>query len=269
MTARDVVALIGVGDMGVAIARRIAPGRQVVLADRDPAVLASRVAEFEASGHDVTGVEADVTDAASLAALAAQCAERGVVRHLVHTAGVSPATASVPAILAVDLLGTALVLDAFEDVIAPGGSGLVVASMAAALFPQPSRELERALALTPSEELLALSGVADLADAPTAYAVAKQGNILRVAARAAAWGRRGARLNAVSPGIISTAMGRDELDSENGPIIREMVRMSGSGRVGTADDVADAAAFLLSDAASFITGTNLLVDGGVRAATWF
>ena len=271
MSSKDVVVVIGVGDMGIAIARRVGAGRKVVLADHSATVLATRVAELTASGYDVDGVEVDVSSASSVDSLTAHCAGLGPVRNLVHTAGLSPVQASVPAILAVDLLGTALVIDAFGAVIADGGSGLAIASMAAELFPAPAAELARALAVTPAAELLALPALQPeaLDNSGVAYALAKQANIVRVAASSKAWGARGATLNAISPGVISTAMGREELAGESGEIMLMMIAGSGTGRVGTPDDIAAAAEFLLSPAASFITGANLLVDGGVCAATKF
>lgn len=271
MSSKDVVVLIGVGDMGVAIARRVGAGRTVVLADHSAPVLAARVEELTSSGYDVRGIEVDVSDAGSVGSLAAQCAALGPVRALVHTAGLSPVQAPVPAILAVDLLGTALVIDAFGAVIADGGSGVAIASMAAELYPAPAADLAHALAVTPAADLLALPALQPdaLTDAGTAYALAKQANIVRVAAHSRAWGARGATLNAISPGVISTAMGREELAGENGEIMRMMIAGSPTARVGTPDDIAAAAEFLLSPAASFVTGTNLLVDGGVCAATKF
>lgn len=271
VTSRGVVALIGVGDMGVAIARRVSPGQTLVIADRNADLVATRAAEFGDAGHHVQAVEVDITSAGSVRALAGRCAELGPVKHLVHTAGVSPVHASIEAILAVDLLGTALVIDAFGEVIADGGSGLVIASMAADIFPPPPPDLERELATTQSAELLSLEGLRPerFPNAAEAYALAKQANNIRVAAHSVAWGHRGATLNAISPGVIATAMGREELDGENGAIMRGLIANSGSGRLGTPDDIASAAAFLLGPGASFITGTSLLVDGGVHAAMRF
>jgi NAD(P)-dependent dehydrogenase (short-subunit alcohol dehydrogenase family) len=268
---RDVVAVVGLGDVGVAITRRIAAGRTVVIADRNAELLSARERELGDAGHAVVAVQVDVTSAGSVRDFADTCGRLGSVRNVVHTAGVSPVQASVETILAVDLLGTALVIDAFCEVVAAGGSGLVIASMAAYIFPPPPATVERELAITPSADLLGLESLQPIrfSNPAEAYALAKQANNIRVAAFSKAWGERGATLNAISPGVIATAMGREELDGANGAIMRHMVESSGAARLGTPDDIASAAAFLLSPAASFITGASLLVDGGVHAATRF
>ena len=185
---------------------------------------------------------------------------------MAHTAGLSPSQAPAEAILAVDLLGTALVLKEFGDVVAPGGAGVVIASMAGHMFPPLPPEQEKALAHNPPDQLLKLDFISSITDPNFAYPIAKQANHIRVRAASAHWGRRGARINSISPGIISTPMGQQELASPVGDGMRAMIAMSGTGRQGTPDDIASATAFLLGPDASFITGTDLLVDGGVIAA---
>jgi NAD(P)-dependent dehydrogenase (short-subunit alcohol dehydrogenase family) len=170
-------------------------------------------------------------------------------------------------VLHVDLLGTALMLDAFGSVVAEGGAGVVISSMAGTMLPLDP-DLERRLALTPTAGLLDLPELADgpLANSGHAYAVAKRANQVRVRAASVAWGKRGARVNSVSPGVIATSMGHEELDGESGDFMRQMIAASGTGRIGTADDIAAAVDFLAGPHAAFITGTDLLVDGGAVAA---
>jgi NAD(P)-dependent dehydrogenase (short-subunit alcohol dehydrogenase family) len=190
----------------------------------------------------------------------------GPVTHVAHTAGLSPSQADAGRILAVDLLGVALTLDEFGAVIAPGGAGVVIASMAGHLFPSLTAEQEHALAHTSAAELLALPFLRELAEPGLAYGIAKQANLIRVQAASVNWGRRSARINSISPGIISTPMGRHELDSPLGDGMRAMIASSPSGRAGTPGDIAAAAGFLLGAEAAFVTGTDVLIDGGVVAA---
>ncbi|WP_416979914.1 SDR family oxidoreductase [Streptomyces sp. T028] len=263
----NVVVVIGVGGMGQAIARRQGTGNKVLLADFNEETLAVAADLLSGQGHDIITQTVDVSSRSSVAALADMAAQLGSVAQLVHTAGLSPVQAPAAAVLKVDLLGTALVLEVFERVIAPGGSGLVISSMAGYMLPAPlSAEQEHALAHTPADDLLDLPFTDPEVAGQGAYGLAKYGNRLRVQAASAPWGERGARINSISPGVIATPMGQQELDGENGQMMRALIAASGSGRLGTPDDIAEAAAFLLGPGATFITGNDLLVDGGVVAA---
>ncbi|OCB07069.1 SDR family oxidoreductase [Mycobacterium intracellulare] len=265
---RDVLVVIGVGGIGQAIARRLGSGKTVVLGDNDAATLQRAAACLTAEGHLVELRNVDVTSAASVRDLASTARELGAVSQVAHTAGLSPAQAPTAAILAVDLLGVAHVLDEFATVIAPGGAGVVIASMAGHLYPPLPADQQHVLAHTPAGELLSLPFLSPerLTDPGLAYAIAKQANHLRVVAAHSQWGSRGARINSISPGIISTPMGQRELNSPLGDGMRAMVDSSSASRLGTPDDIAAAAAFLLGPQSSFVTGTDLLIDGGVTAA---
>ncbi|MFJ1747298.1 SDR family oxidoreductase [Streptomyces sp. NPDC088116] len=265
---RDVVVVIGVGGMGQAIARRQGAGRALLLADFDKATLDSTAEALRGDGYDVATHHVDVSSPESVAGLAEAAAERGNITQVAHTAGLSPAQAPAPVVLRVDLVGVALVLEEFGRVIAPGGAGIFIASMAGHMAAPLAPEQEHALAHAPAEELLHLpcTGTDTATDPGRAYTLAKRANLLRVRAAAGPWGKRGARVNSISPGVISTPMGRQELAGEAGQQMRAMVGASATGRLGTPNDIADAAAFLLGPNATFITGTDLLVDGGTVAA---
>lgn len=263
--SRESVVVVGVGGMGLSITRRIGSGRKVLLADFDDDLLNRVAATLQGEGHDVITQVVDVSDPESVMSLAEAAAGLGRVTHIAHTAGLSPVQASAPAVLRVDLLGPALVLDAFTPIVAPGGAAVVISSMAGHLSAPLSSEDERALVTTPTSKLLELPCVGAVGDPGAAYCLAKRANALRVQAAAATWGERGARVNTISPGVISTPMGQQELAGESGVHMRAMIENSGVRRLGTPDDIADAASFLLGTQATFITGTDLLVDGGVVA----
>jgi NAD(P)-dependent dehydrogenase (short-subunit alcohol dehydrogenase family) len=267
--SRNVLVVIGTGGMGLAIARRLASGRQLLLADYSDARLEAALTALEGDGHEAEGHTVDVSDWGSVEKLANAAGAAGRVDAVVHTAGVSPVMASSRQIYEVDLLGTAHVIDAFFAVASPGMSLVCVASMAGYFGSLPA-DLERHLATAPTNQLLRHDGI-DL-DAPfagAAYAVAKRGNHLRVQASAHAWGGKGARINTISPGVIATPMGRQELQGPAGAQIQAMIELSGARRVGTPEDIAAAAAFLAGPDSSFITGNDLLVDGGaVSAQRW-
>jgi NAD(P)-dependent dehydrogenase (short-subunit alcohol dehydrogenase family) len=268
MTTADVLAIIGVGGMGVAVARRMGAGRAIVLGDVNTAQVEGVAGQLADDGHNVVTGHVDVTSRESVTEFARLAASCGRVSSVVHTAGLSPQQASAEVVLAVDLLGVALTLEVFGDVMEPGGAGVVISSMAGHFLPPIPQDVERQLTTVPADELLGLPacGPAAITSSEAAYPFAKRANQLRVAAAASHWGARGARINSISPGVIATAMGRRELAGPSGDSMRAMVDGSGVRRLGTPDDIAAAAEFLLSPAAGFITGVDLLVDGGVVAA---
>ena len=262
----NVLVITGAGGIGQAIARRQGPGNQILLADISEEKLASASRALEDLGLRVITRRVDVSSRESVHALAEAAAELGDVAQVAHTAGVSPVQASAATVLAVDLLGTALVLEEVGRVIAPGGAGVVISSMAGHMFPPFGAEQEHALGHAPADELLALPFLNPEHMGGAAYGYAKRANHLRVQAQSLVWGERGARVNAISPGIIITPLARDEMSGPGAENYRKMIETSACGRVGTPDEVAAAAAFLMGPEAGFITGTDLLMDGGVIAA---
>ncbi len=264
----QVVVVIGVGGMGEAIARRQGPGRKLLVADFNEETLESLASSLKSDGYDVSAHHVDVGSPESVHALAQAAVSAGAVTQFVHTAGLSPTQASAEAILRVDLFGVAAVLEAFGEVIAPDGAGVVIASMAGHMMGDLSPDQQKDLATASLDRLLALPCLQPdhVSEPGHAYAVAKYANRLRVMAESVRWGKRGARLNSISPGVIATPMGREELGGDSGQVMRAMVDASGTARLGTPFDIANAVAFLLGPESTFITGTDVLVDGGVVAA---
>ena len=204
-------------------------------------------------------------------ALVETALKTGPVTGLMHAAGVSPSQAPPATILKVDLYGTALVLEEFGNVIARGGSGVVIASQSGHRLPALTPEEDKALALTPVEELLNLPMLQpnQVTDPLHAYQLSKRGNSLRVMAEAVRWGERGARVNTISPGIIITPLAKDELTGPRGVGYRRMIDLSPARRPGTPDEVGSVGALLMGPDGGFITGSDFLMDGGVTAAYWY
>lgn len=254
----EVVVVTGAGGMGVAVARRIGSGRTVVLSDAFPEALDRAVDGMVADGYRVTGHLTDVSDAAATRALAGAAAAAGDVVAVVHTAGVSAATSSVREILEVDLLGTVHVIDAFAGV----ARNLVCIASMAGHYATLSPEQEKFFATAPAGELLKF----DFPDEPVAaYIVAKRANQVRVQAAALDWNRRGARINSVSPGVIATAMAKAEQSGASGGHMMAMLDACGIGRTGTPAEIAEVVAFLVGPDSRYVTGTDVLVDGGQAA----
>jgi NAD(P)-dependent dehydrogenase (short-subunit alcohol dehydrogenase family) len=270
-THEEVIVVIGAGSIGQAIARRVGTGKRILLADLRPenGEAASKV--LSEAGFDVGTAVVDVSSRTSVHALAEMAARLGKVTGLIHAAGVSPTQASPSTILKVDLYGTALVLEEFGNVIERGGSGVVIASQSGHRLPSLTAEQDKALATTPTEELLSLSMLQpdQVKDSLHAYQLSKRGNSLRVMAEAVRWGKRGARINTISPGIIITPLAKDELSGPRGDGYRKMIERCAVGRAGTPDEVGTVGALLMGRDGAFITGSDILMDGGVTAAYWY
>jgi NAD(P)-dependent dehydrogenase (short-subunit alcohol dehydrogenase family) len=267
----NVIVVIGAGSIGQAIARRVSAGKHVLLADlrQDNVDAAAKV--LSDAGFEVSTTIVDVSSRKSVHALVETATAIGTITGLIHAAGVSPTQASPATILNVDLYGTALVLEEFGNVIARGGAGVVIASQSGHRLPALMPEQSKALATTPTDELLALPMLQpdQVTDPLYAYQLSKRGNSLRVMAEAVRWGKRGARVNTISPGIIFTPLAKDELTGPRGEGYRRMIELSAAGRGGTPDEVGVVGALLMGPDGAFITGSDFLMDGGVTAAYWY
>lgn len=269
MTKVNVV--IGAGLIGQAIARRVSTGKHVLLADlrQENADAAAKV--LGDAGFSVSTAIIDVSSRASVHALVETASAIGPITGVIHAAGVSPTQASPDTILKVDLYGTALVLEEFGNVIAQGGAGVVIASQSGHRLPALTPEQDKALATTPADELLALPMLQpeQVTDSLRAYQLSKRGNSLRVMAEAVRWGKRGARVNTISPGIICTPLAKEELAGPRGLGYRRMLELSPAGRIGTPDEVGTVGALLMGPDGGFITGSDFLMDGRVTASYWY
>jgi NAD(P)-dependent dehydrogenase (short-subunit alcohol dehydrogenase family) len=266
-----VIVLIGAGSIGQAITRRVSAGKHILISDIKIENAEQAAKTLSEAGFEVSTSMVDVASSSSVYELVSKAQSIGSIVGLIHAAGVSPSQASPDTIIKVDLYGTALILEAFGKVIEDGGAGVVVSSQSGHRLPALSIEEDKALATAPLEELLSLPllNLNNVKDSLHAYQLSKRGNSLRVRAEAVNWGKRGARINAISPGIIITPLAKDELNGPRGDGYRKMISASAVGRAGTPDEVANVAALLMSQEGAFITGSDFLMDGGVTAAYFY
>jgi len=269
--SKEVLVLIGAGSIGQAIARRVSTAKHILISDIKIENAEQAAKTLSEAGFEVSSSIVDVASSSSVYELISKAKSIGSIVGLIHAAGVSPSQASPDTILKVDLYGTALILDAFGKVIEDGGVGVVISSQSGHRLPALSIEEDKSLATTPVEELLSLPllDLNNVKDSLHAYQLSKRGNSLRVRAEAVNWGKRGARINAISPGIIITPLAKDELNGPRGDVYRKMISASAVGRAGTPDEVANVAALLMSQEGAFITGSDFLMDGGVTAAYFY
>ena len=266
---KDVVILLGSGSIGQAIARRVGAGKHVVLADLKIENANAAAEIFENAGFETSTVAADLSSRESILNLIEHAQKFGAIKNLINAAGVSPSQAPVSAILKVDLYGTAVLLEEVGKVISDGGSGVIISSQSGHRLPALTEEENFLLATSPTEKLLELDFIKNISDTLKAYQFAKRGNCLRVMFEATRWGKRGATINSISPGIIITPLANDELHGPRKDGYLKMIAASPAGRAGTPDEVGDLAEFLMSSRGKFISGADFLIDGGTTASYWY
>ena len=267
----DVMILTGAGQIGMAIARRMGYGMKIVIGDKRMENAAQIADIMNKAGFDTVATEMDLASRSSILALIEKAQTYGDIKYLVNAAGVSPSQASVETILNVDLYGTAVLLEEVGKVIKSGGVGVTISSQSGHRLPALGEETDRQLACTPTEELLSLDVLQpqNIRDTLHAYQLAKRCNVKRVMAEAVKWGKRGARINSISPGIIVTPLALDEFNGPRGDFYKNMFARCPAGRPGTADEVANVAELLMSEKGAFITGADFLVDGGATATYFY
>ena len=267
----DSVIWMGAGQIGLAIVRRIASGKKIIIGDKSMAHAQAAADLLITTGFDAVAMEADLSSRESILSVIAEAQKYGNIRYLVNAAGVSPSQASVETILKVDLYGTAVLLEEVGKVIAEGGSGVTISSQSGHRMPALTPEEDMLLATTPTEELLSLELLQPehIQDSLHAYQMAKRCNVKRVMAEAVKWGERGARINSISPGIIVTPLAIDEFNGPRGDFYKNMFAKCPAERPGTADEVAHVAELLLGEKGAFITGSDFLMDGGATASYFY
>lgn len=268
---KEVMILTGAGQIGMAIARRMGHGKKIVIGDKNTENAQTIAHTMNDAGFDVAPVEMDLSSRTSILNVIAEAQTYGDITMLVNAAGVSPSQAPIETILKVDLYGTAVLLEEVGRVIRQGGVGVTISSQSGWRMPALTAAEDALLATTPTEELLNLTILQpqNIRDTLHAYQMAKRCNEKRVMAEAVKWGKRGARLNDIAPGIIVTPLAIDEFNGTRGEFYKNMFAKCPAGRAGTADEVANVAELLMSDKGAFITGATFLIDGGATSSYFY
>ena len=261
--------MIGAGSIGQAIIRRVSAGKHVVLADYSVENADRAAKTLEDAGFECSTIKCDLGSKEDILKLVEFATSNGEVKYMVNAAGVSPSQAPVKHILQVDLYGTSVLMEEFGKVIAEGGSGIIISSQSGHRLPSLPQEENDALAMTPCDELLEIPFIKAIDDTLKAYQYSKRCNVLRVMYEATRWGRRGATINSISPGIIITPLANDELHGPRKEGYLKMIEGMPARRAGTPDEVGDLAEFLMSSRGRFISGADLLIDGGCTASYWY
>jgi NAD(P)-dependent dehydrogenase (short-subunit alcohol dehydrogenase family) len=256
--------------MGTACVAALAPAGHLMLVDLNDDCLAVARRAASAVGASATSLGCDVTSATDIAGLVDTVSGTGPFRALVHTAGISPQMADGRRVLDVDLVGTARILDALLPLVQEGTAAVCIGSIAGYIDLGSALDALLDDPLAPGFLDQVAATLSSPLDGDTGYVLAKRG-VMRLCERlATSWGARGGRLVSIAPGLIDTGMGRLEL--ENQAMMRAMAdatpvkRPGASPLPGRAEDIAQLVAFLCSDAASFISGCDIRVDGGLVGA---
>ncbi|MBQ7577985.1 MAG: SDR family oxidoreductase [Synergistaceae bacterium] len=269
MSKKNVVVLVGTGSIGQAIARRVGAGKHIILADLKQESAEKTAKILDDAGFETSTISTDLGSRDSILKLVEYAQTLGEIKNLINAAGVSPSQASVEDILRVDLYGTAVLLEEFGKIISEGGSGVIISSQSGHRLGALPEEQNEQLAASPTEKLLDLPFIKSITDTLKAYQYSKRCNVLRVMYEATRWGKRGATINSISPGIIITPLANDELHGPRGEGYRKMLRLCPAGRAGTPDEVGDLAEFLMSSRGRWISGSDFLIDGGTTASYFY
>lgn len=268
---KEVMLLAGAGQIGMAIARRLGYGLKIVVGDKRKINADTIAKTLNEAGFDALPVEMDMSSRSSILNFIAEARRYGEISKFINAAGVSPSQASIETILRVDLYGTAVLLEEVGKVIKRGGTGVTISSQSGHRMPALTPDEDRLLATTPVDQLLSLDflQLQNIRDTLHAYQMAKRCNVKRVMAEAVMWGKRGARINSISPGIIVTPLAIDEFNGPRGDFYKNMFAKCPASRLGTADEVANVAELLMGERGAFITGSDFLIDGGATASYFY
>lgn len=249
----------------MAVARRLGLSHRLIVADRDGEHVEAQCAVLREHGYDAEAAKCDVTLSGDIEALVVMADKRKAVRILANVVGLSPAAKDFRAIMAVNLIGAATMATEFAKVLEPGGAGIFISSSAAHMQDAPA-DLIFLLDDPLAESFIVrlAEALGEKADANQAYSLSKTGLNRMCRRLAPEWGRKGLRIVSLSPGLIATPQGAESYKhSANKMALFNAVPL---GRECSMNEIAGVVDFLASDQASYITGTDILVDGGIISA---
>lgn len=269
--AKDVVLLTGAGEIGIAIARRISYDKIILMGSRTPSKTEDKANMLRAAGFTVETTQLDLGNKESIDAFVKKGLELGEIANLINAAGVSPSQSPIKTILQVDLYGTAYLLQEVGKVIKEGGTGVTISSQSGYRMEQLGAKKDKQLAMTPCDELLDLDFLQEenIKNTLHAYQLAKRCNGKRVMYEAVQWGKRKARINSISPGIVVTPLAIDEFNGIRGDFYKNMFAKCPAGRPASPDEIAALAELIMGPAGAFITGSDFLIDGGATASYFY
>ncbi len=249
----------GAGGIGTACAK-IFKNQPLVLTDYSQDAVDKAVENLKKEGFDVSGIACDITDKKDVEKLTKFIADQGSFKALIHTAGVSGTVQDLKKVYTIDLVATELLVDAFYPLAEKDSVAILLSSMMAHAVPA-NKKYDDALANPQAPNSFDIV-TEFVKDSDTMYNFAKRGVHLLTHKHADKWGAKGARIVSISPGVIETAMALKAAEEhpERMKLIKQATPLK---RNGQPEDVADVIYFLASDAARFITSTDILVDGGV------
>ena len=268
MIMKENFLLVGAGAIGVAIARRIGKDKKIFIADNrieNSEAVAKTLREI---GYDCVACVCDISSRDSIKKMLDQVGE---ISMFANSAGVTPDRAPKELILKINLYGTAVLLEEVGKAVKSGGTGITITSQAERELPALTPEQDYQLGATATDDLLKLDLLQpeNIRDSLHAYQLAKRCNLRRVLSEAVKWGNKKARINAISPGLLVTPASYAVFNGDQKKSYDETFSKIPSGRAGMVDEVACTAEFLLNPANPFITGADILVDGGTTASYFY
>lgn len=250
----------GAGGLGVATGNKLKEYK-IVVADYADDVVNKTVDEYKKKGFDAVGFKSDVTSQEEVEQLIAFTQKQGPFGGLIHTAGVSETVNNVDKVFNINLKGTALIVDAVYAIADKGSSIVLFSSMMGHTIPANEKHDEALKNPLKTDSLSVIKAVVK-DDSSLMYNYSKRGVLLMVKENVMRFGKKGSRINSISPGVIMTQMGLKAAE-EHPEKINQLLQMTPLNRTGEPDDIADVIKFMVSQEARFITGTDILVDGGV------